>query len=302
MPQFQLTPDMLGWRNDPKAVEAVLATLPRPLFGAATPHLVGNGAGKTVLLYNYTRQVYGRDIILTQKRGVCVSKGWALGVDVIRSVGVLMGNNQQVNNTTASEPIYAGARIEIGKERSRGDGAVGAWAAKWVVDYGTLERGVYGKYDLSKEDDNIAVTWGAPGRGCPPEIEQESRLHPVKDTSLITSYEEARDAIANFQPVMVCSDRGFSMSRDQDGFARPEGTWGHCMCFIAVDDGFKRPGLLCMNSWGPDWIGGAKRHDQPDGSFWVDADVADRMLKEGDSFTATDVSGYPRRVFKHHQI
>jgi hypothetical protein len=48
-----------------------------------------------------------------------------------------------------------------------------------------------------------------------------------------------------------------------------------------------------MNSWGPDWIDGPKRHDQPDGSFWIDAEVCDRMFREHDSFTGSDVVGYP---------
>jgi hypothetical protein len=48
-----------------------------------------------------------------------------------------------------------------------------------------------------------------------------------------------------------------------------------------------------MNSWGADWISGPKRHDQPDGSFWVDADVAERMLRGQDSFAVSGYEGYP---------
>ena len=109
----------------------------------------------------------------------------------------------------------------------------------------------------------------------------------------VRTYEEARDAIANGYPMPVSSSRGFQSKRDKDGFARPEGEWMHCMCFLAVDDAYKRPGLLCVNSWDETWISGPKRHDQPEGTFWVDAEVADGMLRQGDSFAISGYSGYP---------
>ena len=66
------------------------------------------------------------------------------------------------------------------------------------------------------------------------------------------------------------------------------------MFLSAVDDAFKRPGTLCQNSWGPNWISGPKRHNQPDGSFWIDADVLEkRILSQGDSWAYSNFVGYP---------
>jgi hypothetical protein len=68
----------------------------------------------------------------------------------------------------------------------------------------------------------------------------------------------------------------------------------NCMLFCGVDDEFGRPGLLCVNSWGDTgWISGPTRHDQPGGSFWVDAETCDSMLGEGDSFAISGYVGYP---------
>ena len=67
------------------------------------------------------------------------------------------------------------------------------------------------------------------------------------------------------------------------------------MCFIGAR--FEpRPGLLCLNSWGPSAQSGPKfPEDQPDGSFWVEADVATRMLSGKDSFAVSGIEGFPFR-------
>ncbi len=64
------------------------------------------------------------------------------------------------------------------------------------------------------------------------------------------------------------------------------------MKFIAYRGG-NRPGLLCVQSWGPNTPDGPTDLDQPDNSFWVDMDVADGMLSQGDSFTMSQFAGYP---------
>ena len=72
------------------------------------------------------------------------------------------------------------------------------------------------------------------------------------------------------------------------------------MAFVGMDDEFKRPGLLCVNSWPVNWISGPKRHEQPDGSFWVDAEVADSMLRQNDSFALSGFEGYPSQTNGNH--
>ena len=69
----------------------------------------------------------------------------------------------------------------------------------------------------------------------------------------------------------------------------------NCMTFSSVR--FEpRPGLLCQNSWGPDYVSGPKfPEDQPDGSFWVDAATATRMLSGDDSFAVSGIEGFPFR-------
>jgi len=232
----------------------------------------------------------------------CVSQAWAGVIDCLKATEiVLKGENEKWIKATASEPIYGFARVEIGGGRLGGDGCYGSWGAKSLREYGTLMRQKYGDYDLTRYSGRRARDWGRRGRGVPNILEPTAREHPVRTTSLVRTYEECRDAIANGYPVNVCSNQGFSKRRDSEGFSRPSGSWSHSMLFAGVDDSYKRPGLLCINSWGHNWISGPKRHDQPNGSFWVDASVVNRMLRQyNDSFSASGFEGYPARKLTGH--
>jgi hypothetical protein len=279
----------MGWAERPKEVDKVLGSLRSPVFGVTARPIKDSGKGKVVLLHKAPTSVLGRFPVHEQTIGDCVSHGWSLGIDVLKAVQIVAGAREEFTGETASEVVYGGSRVEVGGGRlGNGDGSVGAWAAKAVSEtIGTLVRAKYGDLDLTIYSGATAKKLGR--TGVPDELEPKAREHPVKTVSLVQSYEEARDAITNGYPVPVCSNRGFQSRRDAKGFAKPSGSWAHCMLFLAVDDEDGRPGLLCQNSWGERWISGPKRHDQPEGSFWVDADPADKMLREQDSF---GMSGY----------
>jgi hypothetical protein len=284
-----------------REVDRVLTFLPQPLFYAAAYPIKDTGKGKVVILTKYLEQYFnGKFPIHAQTIGDCVSHGWGLGVDILVAAQIQAGAPEIFKGETATEIIYGGSRVEIGHGAcGNQDGSVGAWAAGFVTKYGTLLRGRHAPLDLTIYSGETAKKLGSPKAGVPDNLEPDVKEHPIKTTSLIRNYMEARDAIANGYPVPVCSTVGFEspsssqMKRDQDGFGKRGGSWPHCMVFAGVDDAFKRPGLLCVNSWGPKWISGPKRHEQPDGSFWVDADVADKMLGEGDSFAISGYLGYP---------
>lgn len=289
-----LVPEQFGWVQAPDEVDRVLESLPIPV---ATRDVMADirdsGKGKVAPLHLVLAKVRpGGFPVLAQEIGDCVGNGYAAGCMLLKAKQTEIRPEQWVADV-AVEPIYGGSRVEIGGGRIGGDGSVGAWAAKYVQDYGILLRQKYGNVDLTTYSGRASKEWGR--RGVPDELEPIAREHPVKTATLVTTYDDARDAIYNGYPVVVCSMQGFTMQRDQDGFARPSGSWPHCMYFCAADDEFKRPGLLCMNSWGPDWISGPKRLDQPDGSFWVDAEVVNRMLRERDSFLLSELVGFPRQ-------
>lgn len=267
------------------------------LFCTAAAPLADSGKGKVVLLYKALQTVLGRPIPPREQAiGDCVSWGYAHCIDVLSAVEiVLRGESEKWVAECATEWIYGASRVIQGGGRLRNmDGSLGSWAQAAVKDNGTLIRKDYGKgIDLSRYSGKRAKEWGY--SALPHEMEVVADEHPVQATALIKSYEEARDAIANGYPVAVCSDVGFTMSRDSDGFSRRQGSWAHCMAFTGVDDENRRPGLLCQNSWG-DYVQGGTRHDQPVGSFWVDADAADAMLRQSDSYALSNFKGYSVQV------
>jgi hypothetical protein len=284
-----------GWIHNPGEVDRLLATMSHPLFAQSAPGLSGSGTGKTTLLYKAYKQVNGGQYINypAQTIGDCVSHGFAHGIDLLACVQIALKQQNQILEQTATEAIYGMARVDIGGERgSYDDGAVGAWAAKAVSTLGTVDRALVGPYDGQRAKD-----WGA--NGVPSAIEQKAREHPVKTTSMVSTYAELEDALANGYPVPVCSNQGFTLERDQDGFCQAQGTWGHCMLICGVRAG-DRPGACIFQSWGMEMPTGPLALDQPPNSFWADRDVVESMLGMQDSWVLSNFVGYPGREIPTH--
>ncbi len=293
----------MGHVYDQPAIQSVLASSPTPSFASTADRLWGSGEGKTVCLWKSLEKLLGGQFpIRNQTIGDCVSQAWASAIDFLQAVEIEHGDEEMWMAPTASEWIYYTSRVLIGNNKlGNGDGSVGAWAGRAVTEYGVLQQLQYESYDLRQYDGQRAKIWGSPRGPWPTELRPKAQPFTVTTTSQITTYQQARDAIANGFPVVVCSNVGFEDHRDSEGFARASGVWNHAMCFCGVDDNRRRPGLLCLNSWGPSWISGPKRLGQPDGSFWVDAQVADRMLgRWPDSWAPSNYKGYPKRDLRKY--
>ena len=287
-----------GWVYDPRGVESSMSSLPHPVFGDAWGPIKGSGKDKVCLLYDYIYRVAGNFPIRLQTVGDCVSQGAAYAVDAAKCVDIFVNKEfEEWVAETSTEDIYAGSRVVIGGGRLRGDGCYGVWAARYCNEYGAVPRGKYGNVDLREYSGSKARNWGKPSGGVPKTLLEVAKQHPILTVSRVDSYEQARDLLANGYAITVASDQGFSSQRDSEGFAKPRGEWAHQMCLLGVDDKYKRPGVLCMNSWGV-WNAGPKRNNQPDGSFWIDADeVEKRMLSKGDCWAFSGYEGFePRKL------
>jgi hypothetical protein len=289
------SPILGGWIHDPTEVKRVLARLPLPYFAAATPLLEGSGAGQTTLLYEAFKDVNGGRYIdyPAQEIGDCVSHGFGHGIDLLEAVQIAIRRKSDEFQQTATEAIYGMARVDIGGQfGSVEDGAVGAWAAQAVSTLGTLSRDVLGAYDGHR-----AKQWGA--EGVPAGLKAKAVDHKVRTTSLISTYSELEDALANGYPVTVCSNQGFTLERDAQGFCNPRGVWGHCMLLVGVRAD-RRPGACIFQSWGSSLPTGPLALDQPPNSFWADRDVVDRMLSMQDSWAISNFDGYPVQTLPGH--
>ena len=164
-----MSSDLGGWVDDPAKVEQVMNQLPYPVFSDVWESVKGSGKGKTVLLYEYIKKASGGTFpARKQTVGDCVAQGAAYAVDAVKSVDIIINKDfEEWVAETATEDIYAGSRVQIGGGRLTGDGSIGAWAAKYVNEYGALPRGKYGNVDLTKYDGSKARAWGRRGRGVP---------------------------------------------------------------------------------------------------------------------------------------
>jgi hypothetical protein len=299
---FQLSGNNFGWRPNRRSLENFIRKNRYPYISQQNREIKGTGEGKKAFLHLALERVMGREFVPhDQGAPDCVSQASALGVDILSAVQVAVKRYpQRWVGKTASEPIYGGSRIEVGGYRGMGGGSTGHWAAEWLTSYGTLLRQKYpGGYDFSVYDAEKAVEYGYDG--CPDPLEPLTKLHPVKKTAICNSWSNLRDCLYNGKPVMVCSNVGFGSNgvcvRDSEGFlTRKRSPWYHAMLFAGFDDEYRRPGALCFNSWGYSWIEGPTRGPQPAGTFWVDADTVDAMLRQGDSFAFSAYVGFPRLV------
>jgi hypothetical protein len=295
-----------GWVPDEKAKEEFIERNDKPFLKDHGDDIKGLGAGKVALLYKFFEYVTQAPLVPHyQTAPDCVSHSFGLGVDVLTAVQMAWQNKRERwVAKCATEIIYGGARIEVAEGVAGNDGgARGVWAAEFVRDWGVLLRKAYlnGKFDYTTYSGEVANQLGR--AGVPDELEPLCRLHPVKTCSIVTSWEECRDAVSTGCPVVMCSNIGFNKERDEDGFLR-EGweNWWHAMLIIAVDDRYKRPGALVQNSWGPRWVTGPTRHGQPAGSFWVDADVIDKAMRQRDSIALSGYVGYPKVKLPDYRI
>jgi len=280
----------IGSQCDPEDVDKLLGELPHPLFGAAAYNLHGTGKGKIALLYKSVQKfdpTFGSHE--RQSVGDCVSHSTRNSVDVTRCHEIVGGQREEFVVRGATEGIY-------GARGHGGEGMSCSVAARFVhQNGGILLRQKYGNVDLSKYDGRLGASWGR--SGPPSELVQAAKKHQVKTISMITTVDEARDALANGYAISVCSGYGFSSRRDKYGIAKRSGSWAHAMAWVAMDDTheiYNETLFLVQNSWGV-WNGGDKRHDQPDGSFWIRESDAAGMLAQNGSWVFSDVDGFPPR-------
>jgi len=288
-----------GWVTDPDAIAANLDPLKTEQFDQ-TPAGRAIMGDDDVFLWQAVRKVNNKGPpwypnVNQQSVGCCVGCGFKHSADVVQATAILSGQAFEWKPVSV-EVIYGGSRVEVGGGRISGDGSVGAWAAKWIKDYGVAPMAKYGALDLTTFSPVRAREMGR--SGVPADVEALAKSHPVKGTALVKSWTDVKRAIQQGYPVAVCSDQGFTMQRDASGRCRPQGNWPHCMAIIGVrsaTDGRTEGGFI-LNSWGDQaHTGPVWPADAPVSGFWADAAVIDRMARQNDSFALADVQGFPAR-------
>ena len=302
-----------GWHYDPAAIAQLYGSLAKPTFAQAAPQLVGDGAKSDVFFFETEQQVLGRELLAMDQDGVgsCVGNGFARNVQHLMLIEIAWEGDEefpsdlpQDDHFVAVPAIYGASRVEIGGGQLRGgDGSNGSWAAEAIKKFGVLFCKKYGSHNLERSHFNYRLVreWG--DRGIPDELEPTAREHPVTQITQMRSWENWRDAVCNGHPAPLCSDQGFTTVRDSSGFCRPQGSWAHCMASggAGIAKG-NRPFGLIHQSWGESPTGNnrlilesGRELMLPQGCFAVDADVIDRMCRQGDTWSLAGLKGFVRR-------
>lgn len=277
-----------GWTPCPEGVEFFVAQDPsRASFQTAAPHLVGAGDKiDQALLYKAWKEVNDGKYIdyVAQTIGDCTSQGHAHGLDLVQAILIAMGHKRLAFKQICTEALYGAGREKANMLGTRGDGCYGAAMCEAAKTIGVASRDDLGAYDGGR-----ARQWGS--SGLPAAVKALCSKHLLLNYAKITTFDGLCDAQAGMMPVTVCSNQGFTIVRDDDGFCRPKGSWSHCMLICGVRRG-SRPGACIFQSWGPDCPTGPLALDQPPNSFWADADVVEEMLAAGDSWALDGFGGW----------
>jgi len=195
--------------------------------------------------------------------------------------------------------------------RARGHSGQGANCSS-LQDYVTSKGGIllrqkYPELDLDLEKYNASI--GIPGgKGVPESWNQEGKKHQIRTATGASSPENVRDFVANGYPIWVCSGLGWSSTRDENGYSRQQGGWGHSWVVMGYDDRdiikqkYGGPLFLYNHDWG-NWNRGGTRImgteiDIPGGSFWADA----KLLNRCECTAMSNMNGWPARILPPIQI
>jgi hypothetical protein len=287
-----------GWREDPAAVELVVAEMATPIASAPAMTMEFKDTPDEILGWRLWELTTGTKWkgLNQGSTGSCVGFGTTKAIHMTMAAEVFAGEHEEVKEL-APEITYAGSRVERNGGRSpfRGDGSIGAWAAEFVVKWGVLARGVYldGKYDFSKYDARLCQRMGY--SGVPDELESIMAENRIGEFIRVTNFEQAYILLAQGYGIQVASSQGFRMTRDKDGYLIPQGSWAHSMCFIGGRKKGRR-GLFCDNSWGDESFRGPLPFDgAPPSGGMVDERTVNSMLGKGDSFAFATFNGFKRR-------
>lgn len=285
---FTSLPRDYGWSSPTKATKI-------PRFYNQFPK--GRGEGKTALLYKYYQYALNRQITPFFQTGPdCTSNASGLGVEIVEAIQTYLRKDRWVGSV-ATEILHIGGRSIIG---GRLNGGVAIHEAmEFMNTYGILFRDNYGEYDFTKYNYDNCIKMGSQ---IPANLLKKCKNHQVKTATKVTNWAEARDAIHALQPVVIGSSVGFepprgqiTLTRDKDGFVKPNGTWYHAWLLIGIQD---RGGCL-ISSHGRNWVNGPKGHNQPEGSIWVGRDLLETMVsKYGDSFAISNLTNLQPKEYK----
>src|SRR3990167_4557052 len=158
----------------------------------------------------------------------CVSFGAKNAIEYLQCCQILLSGKSEKFKPIFPPYLYGTGRVQAGGDGGGGDGSLGSWQAKAVMEYGTIPSDLENPKCPSYSG-GIARKWGD-RPGPPKEFLEVGKTHLVKSAAKISSWEQLCKAISNGYPCTVASNQGFEMTSRDGKFHNPSGNWSHQMC------------------------------------------------------------------------
>lgn len=251
--------------------------------------LSGSGAGKLTALWVYMEKLFPGCLPgAAQTRGDCVAHSTRTAAVCTMCSEIVAGRPDEVTGLVEDKPdmpvegykdVCCSSEAIYWHRSHGGDGWQCGRAARVMCEKsGLWPRKNYPEFgfDLTRYSGSLAGKWGAVP---PPEnITKFGQQHLMRTATEVTSFEQARDLLANGYALTTCGGQGWSSKRDENGVSRRQGSWAHALAVLGADDRdiFKQkygePAVMVQNSWNR-WNGGGRRVlgtdiDIPEGAFW----------------------------------
>jgi hypothetical protein len=247
------------------------------------PKLRGKWDGtSTVNHHAAVRRVLGKFLPAHQQpKGTCGGRSFSRTLELLQCVLIAAGKRAKYHDVSHAWGYFLARREH--NMLGGGDGVADGSIPPMMAKYGALTREEAGdSLWAGPRSDDLAAAWGG-GRLRGDELERLTKLasdNIATVSAKVRSAAELADGIAA-GGVASCSDmQGYSMTRDRDGFCKPQGQWAHYHVRSGVIGGGRR-GFVYDQSWGDTTPEGPELPGCPGNCFGVDWDVQDRLCKNG---------------------
>jgi hypothetical protein len=211
-----------------------------------------------------------------------------------------VSDKARLNGVLSTEAIY-------NWRRHGGDGWFCSDAAQVVMkESGLWLRKAYPeiKVDFETYSSRNAAIYGS---STPPKSWLDiGRQHLIRTTTVLNSYEEVRDMLANGYGISSCGGESFSDQRDANGVSvRTAKGWAHAMGYAGADERpeiiklYGEPLILVLQSWG-NWNSGSRKIlgtniQIPIGAFWARWS----SLQNRDAIAFSSFNGWRRKALRN---
>lgn len=280
----------------PETEEVTQIVRARPPLYAQFPNMQGRWDGKTTvnhweaILKNYNGDwTKAEELIHYQPRGTCGGRAGSFVGDAVQHILIGTAKRAKFLRTSHAAVYYFARKIHNmlgGDWRDEGNDGVASGSVPEALvrmGYANREEAKDAAWYGPGSDDLACQLAAGMHKDLARQLEEAAKDNLITAWAPVTSAQELADGIASGGVGIISDTQGYSMSRDANGFCRPQGTWYHYHVRISVlgTDQYAKKGFGYNQSWSKNTPSGPRLKGHPGNCFGVDWDVDDRNCRTG---------------------